>query len=723
MIPAAAREHDRWWRWTPPAVVGGVAVVNLWMLRAETTAVQYVNDSAVHFQMVRWAQSQIHEGRVPLDGWFPNLGLGSAHFHHYQSLPHVLTAYVAQLVGAGPAFRGMLYLLLGLWPVAVYIAARGFGFSRGAAMAAAVVSPLITSVPGHGFEHGSYVWRGYGLWSQLFGMWLLPIAWVLGWRAVTGRGSYAAAAAVTALTVACHFLTGYLALLMLGVWILVGSGRWRGRIFRGAVVAGGALLMAAWVVVPLFTDQRWISDSVYFKHTFFTDSYGAGKVLGWLVSGRLFDAGRLPVVTVLVLVGLVDCGRRVRHDDVSRALVGSFAVSLVLFIGRHPFGPLIDLLPGHQSLLLHRYIMGVHLAGILLAGAGAAWVGRALADLATARWERIATGTVALAAVAVFAGGVAPAFAERFRYDDGSAGMIRSQQRQERTDGRDLAALVNRAEALGGGRVYAGLRSNWGADYRVGLVPVYSVLAGRDADAIGFTLRVASLSQDVETIFDETNPQHYPLFNVRYLLLPSERQPPIPATLLERRGRHTLWQVATTGYLDVVDTTAPIYADRGNLATTMKPFLQSTALLASNTYPTVVFPGTRVSAPTTVVGVVPSGPAGRVDQEFDLGADGTYGGRIVANRAAVVLLRSSYDPRWKVLVDGVAVEPQMIAPSFVGVAVSPGTHAVLFHYQPYPRYPLLFGLGAMTLVGLVVVPSVWPRVIARRRATAGTRSR
>ena len=58
-----------------------------------------LNDSAFHLQMVRWADGQIGEGRVPLDGWYPYLSLGSAQFHHYQSLPHTLTAYAAHATG------------------------------------------------------------------------------------------------------------------------------------------------------------------------------------------------------------------------------------------------------------------------------------------------------------------------------------------------------------------------------------------------------------------------------------------------------------------------------------------------------------------------------------------------------------------------------------------------------------------------------------------------
>ena len=207
-----------------PAVLAGLATVfGLVVLRGELRPAQNLNDSAFHLLMVRWAEGQIHSGRIPLDGWFPYLSLGSSFFHHYQSLPQTLTAAVAAATGMGAqtTYLWVIYLLLATWPVSVYLGARLLEWDRWTAGAAAAVSPLIVSTPGYGFEHGSYVWQGYGVFSQLWAMWLLPLAWGLTWRAVARGRSYAAAAAAVALTIACHFIAGYLTLLVVGVWVIV----------------------------------------------------------------------------------------------------------------------------------------------------------------------------------------------------------------------------------------------------------------------------------------------------------------------------------------------------------------------------------------------------------------------------------------------------------------------------------------------------------------------
>ena len=166
---------------------------------------------------------------MPLDGWFPYLVARLVVLPPLPEPPaHAHRAHRAHVTGAGDqtTYLWILYLLLALWPISVY--------SR---RAAARLEPLdrrgrggsshrsIVSAPGYGYEHGSYTWQGYGVYSQLWGMWLLPLAWGLTWRAVTRGQVLRRRRAALALTMACHFITGYLAVLTVGVWVLVaGSG-------------------------------------------------------------------------------------------------------------------------------------------------------------------------------------------------------------------------------------------------------------------------------------------------------------------------------------------------------------------------------------------------------------------------------------------------------------------------------------------------------------------
>ena len=82
-------------------------------------------------------------------------------------------------------FRWSLYLLLALWPLAVYWGGRLFGLEpvdrrvrRGRLRRC---SPLR---PGIGYETKAYVWVGYGVWTQLWASWTLPLAWGFSFRAL-----------------------------------------------------------------------------------------------------------------------------------------------------------------------------------------------------------------------------------------------------------------------------------------------------------------------------------------------------------------------------------------------------------------------------------------------------------------------------------------------------------------------------------------------------------
>lgn len=688
----------------PHALVALATLFGLVALRGETRFAEPLNDSAFHMQMVRWAGGQIHNGRVPLDGWYPWLSLGSSFFHHYQSLPETLTAYAAVATGAADrtAYLWLLYLLLATWPVSVYAGSRLLGWGRWTAAGAAAVASLLISAPGYGFEWGSYVYGGIGLYGQLWAMWLLPLTWGLTWRSVRDGRRFAAAALAVALTIACHFIAGYLALLTIGVWVIaLGAGRVVPRIVRAAVVAGGGMLIALWVLVPLIEGTTWTNSSQYFRGTVFDDSYGTRRVLGWLVRGQLFDHGRFPVISLLFAGGLVVCIWKARRDPRARGLLGVFLLSLVLFCGRHALGPILGWLPGSADVQFQRFEMGVDLAAILIAGVG---VGAGVNALRRLWRQQIPDRWVAVAVVVVLVGILAPAWSERYDYARTSARYITAQQAYDSTQGRAVDGLLATVKSLGGGRVYAGLRSNWGEQYTVGYVPMYAWLADRNVDQVGFAFRTLnSLSTDVEAAFDETNLAQYEMLGIRYLLLPAGHPLPVPATLIASAGGSRLYRVATSGYFQVVDRSAAIAANRTDVEQASLAWRQSNLALR-NVYPGVAFAGSTPPPPTFAGPVPPRGKPGVVVSSTDDLAGGVFAASVDMRRTAVVLLKASYDPSWTATVDGRAVKPVMMAPSLVGVEVSPGRHSVQFRYAPYAAYPALFFIGILSFFALTGLP-------------------
>jgi Family of unknown function (DUF6541) len=698
--PEPVDDPPRW----PLVVVGAVVLFNLVVLHAEARTVQNLNDSSVHRSMIAWAEDRIEEGHLPLDGWYPDLALGSSRFHHYQSLPHVLGGVIALAIGSERALSWTLYLGLALWPVAVYAGGRLLGWDRWVCAIAAAASPLIVSEPNLGYEWGSYAWRGYGTWTQLWGMWLLPFAWGLSWRAIAKGRRYWLAALVLALTIACHLLTGYLALLSLGVFALVNWRELLPRIGRAALVGLGSLLVAAWVVVPLVADRVWTVNDEFSRGKFYYDSFGAGKIMGWFASGELFDRGRPPMVTILVAAGLLVALWRYRREERSRVLLFLFLLSLVLFFGRPTLGPLLRILPGSGDLFLRRFVFGAHLAGLYLCGLAAVAAGRfARTQLRRFRPLREQPLAIPVLGVAVAIAFFAPGFLERGAWARQGAVWIGEQADADASEGAKVSDLIDIARERGPGRFYSGMRSNWGSTYEVGQVPMYVSLLNHGVEGVGFVRPTWSLTAPIEYRFTDTNPAHYDLFDVRYAILDRDRPPPAGARKVAQWGRHVLWEMPNSSYVDLVDVLPPIAADRTNLGIRVADWWHSD-LPGRGANPGIAFEGHPAPEPTVTADALPTTPAGRViGEDVDL-ADGRATTTVVADRPAMVMLKTTFDPRWQVAVDGVPVEPQMIAPSFVGREVSAGRHTVRFVYEPFPRYDLMLLFGLLTLIGLAVAP-------------------
>jgi hypothetical protein len=702
-----------WWPWS---IVAAAVIWGLVSLRALTAGVTYLDDSSLHEQMVRFATAQLRAGHLPLTSWFPFLGAGSPQFLHYQSLPALLTGLAGLAVGPDVAFRWSLYLLLSLWPISVYLAARAFGAGRPAAAASAAMAPFLVSATGVGYEQQAYLWTGFGVWTQLWAAWTLPLAWGWSWRAIRDGRGYLRAVLLTALTVALHFETGYLALSVLVVFPLVAGRPLVARLRRAAFLLGGSLLASAWVIVPLLAQRRWAAVNEPLQGTGLVNGYGARQVLGWLVSGQLLDQGRLPVVTVFAALGLVLAWLAWSSDTDARPLLAALGVSLLFAFGRTTFGSLVDVIPGGADLFFRRFMMGLQLAALLLAGRGAAWLAARcvrLVETYASRWPvALSPVAVAVAAVAV----LTPAWLQLGTYDRHDGAAIAAQRRADTTQGAEVDRLIAVIDRDAGGRTYAGMPTNWGQDFTVGTVPVFKYLESRDVDEVGYTLRTASLMTDPEYYFDDSDPSDYRLFGIRYLILPAGKKPPVPARLTMRSGSYCLWTMGGTGYVQTGQLVGTISANRTNVGTRSVPLLRS-GLAADGAYLGVHY-GAGGGGDDRLPTVRSQSSAGAVRSENADLDEGAAAATVSMRRAGIVVLSASYDPGWTATVNGHPLPTRMVAPALVAVDVPAGTDHVVFRFRGYGDYPELFALSGLTLALIGVAPAAM-RYTRRRRDAKG----
>ena len=717
--PEPGTEGASPWSWFGPWVVLTIAVAwSLWELRPELRAVPYLDDSSLHEQMVRFAAARIGQGHLPLTSWFPSLGLGSPQFLHYQSLPSMITGSIGTVIDPDKSFRWSLYLLLALWPIPVYWSTRLFGLSRWTGAAAAAVAPFLASAAGIGYETKAYVWVGYGVWTQLWASWTLPLAWGFTYRALSSRRGALPAVLFIVLTVALHYETGYLAFVPLVVWPFIVPSDLRRRLVRAVTLGAAALAASAWIIVPLLDQSHWAARNQVLESTGLENGYGARQVLSWLFSGQLYDAGRWPVVTVLVGIGIAVCIWRWRTSVAGRALVSIWVVTLLMTFGRTTFGSLYDILPGSSDIFIRRFQMGVHLSGILLAGIGIVAVGRLALDAALRLFpeERrgwasepggrgIVAGVCLVALIVV----LAPAWTSLDTYDAHNAANIGLQAGSDEHQDVQIDELLAFVRANPRGRVYAGQPTNWGANFLVGAVPVFKYLEAKDVDEVGYTLRTASLMTDPEYSFDDANPGDYPLFGIGYILTPASMAPPVPADKVRCTETACLWALPDPGYIHVYDTTGVLTATRADVGSQSVTLLDS-PLLGRQRDLTVAFNGQAGSTPTAAGATALRGPPGHVLVEHADLADGHAGAVVRTNRRATVVLSASFDPGWRATVDGDPAPTVMVAPALVGVVVGPGVHTVAFSYAGFGAYDALFALALVVFALLALAPVVWRRM-------------
>jgi len=726
---------------------------NLYRLYPEVAiSVPTLNDGVLHFLALERAAAALAAWQNPTDPWLASVVLGYPLFHHYQHLPYIPPAALSLLLrGTLPLFdlfNWTRYLLLSFFPLSIYWSMRRFGFSRLAAALGGLVAPLLATDGIYGFGFTSYVWRGYGLYAQLWGMLLLPPALAQGYAALREGRGYFWAVLLLAATTMSHLVFGYIALASLvlfgflpalGQWVKGTTGHdvWR-RGKRLILLLALVALVTAYFFVPFLLDSSYMNRSVWEEQEKY-DSYGYEWALGALVRGELFDFGRFPSLTLLAGVGLVLCLWRWREERY-RVPIALSILWLLLYFGRPTWGVLLALLPMGRDLHLHRLIVGVHLGGIYLMGLGLAlpwrwalsWQPRtsypALAPVsgatATPRgWgskqkkipivsgsglqgdARYLLATAALTVLLLY-----PVYKERGTYLGENARLMVESRNALTTEEKDVVALVETLRRAPPGRVYAGRGGNWGRDYKIGEVPVYALLNAAGLDMVGYLYHALSLNADIQVLFDESRPEYYNLFNVRYVVAPAERTFPDFVRLVKDFGRHRLYQVATSGYFDLVGSDAAFVGDKGDFYPAASHWLASD-LPRLKQHPAVFFRGTtddyQQHFPLAQAGeAIPLAsfplepPRGRVISEAV--ESNAYLAEVEVERQSMLMLKATYHPNWHAYVDGAETDTVMLMPSYVGVKVAPGAHHVRLEYRSRPvrGYLLIVGLLALSLIAL-----------------------
>jgi hypothetical protein len=574
-----------WWHSVGLLYVAWSTFAALFPFVEEEAKRNVYNDMLLHRVLVQHTIKAVKASGgvvVPFDFNVPNVGLGFPLFAHYQHFPHFFTACVQIILSDGFGVATMTpegaadffaLAMIALMPLAVFSGLCCMGFSAEAAAGTAFLYVLINDKPpsqnknqGVGYSYGigwnSQLHYGHGLWTQGLACLLFLPAVGLAYSILTrphARGvkpsltEYVAAGSLVALTVLSNVFYGYMVavsiVLAACLWTLLHR-QWRQTMRRLLIVGAIAVCTSCYFVVPFLLHRDAVSDVEHRSWKF--DSVGLTWVVSSLVSGDLLDYGTgvhgVSLLTWLTAGGLVSSTVvLVMYSSVGNIFLSPAVRKLVpvvayvtsgFFLHGLVFAGALTMLPFGSQLHMHRFIGGLQFFCLLLVAVlfelctrvvqdSKAFLGTVLGRVLGGKKRACVSVVRTVAylfpvALGYFlmhrrAAGVGAMYATvRMRHEK-LAGQTRNVEKV-----RDIV-LAN-VDAGDHGRMFVGLP---GYGWNSAAFP--SFLQSGRFDILGPTLHTMAPASLYGDWFDHHNRDHYTLFNVEHILMPSwELPPPFP---------------------------------------------------------------------------------------------------------------------------------------------------------------------------------------------------
>ena len=688
---------------------------NLWLYRLEPTATIDPNDNSFQFALVdrtntMWdfATRQCSSSLVGIltfpichfsylsDHWVHNWAEGYNLPFYYSHVPQIVIVgswRILKLFTPGLTlfhyYHIIIYLLLCFVPLPVFAALWIIGLPWLTVGFGALVATHLSTDGLYGLDPSSFLWRGYGLSSQLFAMLWLPPAIAFAYRFFTepsagdvkqflrelaartrmfwsehfqagrhlasGKANYDTerasgasrknlfhgtsptarylfwAIVFTVLTIAGHLGIGVIGVLSLGFLAVARpivsflrqdplKDTWavgKDQFWRLTIVAGISIFLLSYWIVPTVIYGNYHNFS-FWDPVWKFDSYGVKETMIRLLDGDLFDFGRGPYLTLLILLGCYagmegvtrasGAGRRDfsstvtqgmdRKSDKTVLLDGHaekatptsapdlspltflFIFWLIFYFGRTTWGSLIDLIPGMKDFHLSRFLVGLHAAGMILAPIGFMWLADRATGVVAEGFKRIGFAiSRSLAAIATYGLLIVillpPIYKWTTTYNELNDRLIIQANNNHKAVGHDEQALFDKLRSLTPGRIYAGRGGSFGKAFRVAETPYFMDLSTYGLPTTLWLPETWSMNSDTEQYFSENLQRDYDLYNMRWVAAPPDQEPQPFWKLIDQAPTWKLYEVPTSGYFTVGVSPATVSITKFNFVNVVREWIQS----------------------------------------------------------------------------------------------------------------------------------------------------
>ena len=663
-------------------------------------------DTAFHALMIERASEALASGRSPVDFWIPQLEFGFPQFLYYQHLPHLFVVAVHRVLGGSvellTIFHAVRWLLLVTFPLTVYWSARRLGWTMRDAAVAGAVASLLSGDARFGFEYNSYVWRGFGMYTQLWAMHLSFVLLALLHRLLREGKGYASTIVCLVVLALSQLLYAYMAAITALIVLATGASarEMALRATRLAVAGVSSVAATLYMIVPFLQHKSFLST--------FPAMPGASGVKAYeadFLSTDILDHERLPVLTLLLLLGVVVAiiFAAQRRDPRARLALAGFAVWALLCFAGDKLGPVSLLLGTYGADVKYRFIGALEMFAILLMGLGGGWLWDRVASFRVVRSGVPATSRLnvpALLGAAAVLLWLSPAFVERAAFYATNARWIRETAAAIETDA-DLNGVLTMLAGSPAGRTYAGRPDNFSNAMMAGpILRVTDVIKARALPGLVPPYQGLSLNTEMIWQFDDSERSQYDLFDVRQVIVPADAQVPPFYEPFVQTTRYHAYRVTTSGM------TRWIAADDRRTATSQLELLRGNLGWLESDLPAA---GVHVrwdypSAPAESVPATSTQRCVDIGQSFDafVGVDSIVAD-VRCTEAGVLLFKTGYHPNWRVEADGVRVETFMVSPAFLAAAVPAGAQRVQALYAVTPGKHALLAFGVFVLLVVLLL--------------------
>ncbi len=592
---------------------------NLWLYYPETKILADPNDNIFQFSLVNRTNWVWENYGCPfsisclpnlVDHNVPNWAEGYPLPFYYSHIPQITIVSTYNLLIKPIAsifnlqfsiynyYNWTKYLLLTFFPLSVFLALRVVGFSPILAAFGTLFSSFFSTDGLYGIDAPSYLWRGYGLTSQLYAIIFLPLAIAFTYKVlaqitdnsqqITKKKYTLGSIVFLTLTTAGHLGVGIIGILSTIPFLFfdLKPHNILLRIKKLFLIISSLIFVLSYWIIPILLKNNYHIISLWDPIWKF-NSYGSYEVIRQFFAGEIFDWQRFPIITALVLIGFfVLLIRNRRHpgldpgshgvlkqvqDDKMRAFSALFGFWFLMYFGRTTWGGLIDLIPGMKDFHQHRFIVGVHIAAVFLIPAGLEYLFTfirkiiiLLTNAASSKFKvqssksESYTNIIFYILIFIFISSLIFFTAKQtVSYATLNNKWIYQANGAYRYDEKNFQNLLSEIDSQTKARIYAGRPGNWGKDFRLGSTQLYLLLGGIGYDISQFLPETWSPLSENEQNFDEREALDYDLLNIKYVVS-SKNENFAPAVKLKNTfGPFKLYQAPTTGWFDVV--TAPMF--------------------------------------------------------------------------------------------------------------------------------------------------------------------